>query len=192
MTSDDNEIIDRIRKGAKHQFAQLVDRYKNRAMTLAIRMLRNREDAEEAAQDAFIRAYNALDKFQGAAKFSTWFYRILHNVCLTKLGKRCEEFHSLDYDDELHYDAIELATVSSIVTDYELKDLIHKVQEIIADMPEKYGTMLSLFYLQELSHKEICEVTQLPLGTVKTHLFRARAILQERFLKEFQSEKVLL
>jgi RNA polymerase sigma factor (sigma-70 family) len=192
MKLTDNEIIERTRKGAKHQFALLVDRYKDFAFTLSMKMLKNREDAEEAAQDAFIRAYNALDKFQGTAKFSTWFYRIVYNVCLTKLGKRSEEFYSLDYDEELLYDTNGSSLDYSQVTDYEIKELSAILKQIIAKMPEKYGTILSLFYLQELSHEEICEITRLPLGTVKTHLFRARNMLQKLFMNEYQSENVLL
>ncbi|MDI6766823.1 MAG: sigma factor [Bacteroidota bacterium] len=70
MPLTDNEIIEKIRGGAKHYYAHLVDRYKDRAFTLAVRMLKNREDAEEASQDAFIRAYNALNRFEGKARFS--------------------------------------------------------------------------------------------------------------------------
>lgn len=82
MPSSDNEIIKKIQDRAKHYYAQLVDRYKDRAFTLAVRMLKKKEDAEEATQDAFIRACNALNRFEGKARFGTWFYRILYNVCL--------------------------------------------------------------------------------------------------------------
>src|SRR5437867_5878566 len=99
MSLSDNEIIRSVRTGETRQYARLVDRYKDRAFTLAVRILKNRQDAEEAAQDAFVRAYNALDKFEGTAKFGTWFYRILYNVCLTKLGKRNDDLRWDEYDD---------------------------------------------------------------------------------------------
>ena len=76
MPLSDSEILQQIRKGEKHLFSRLVDRYKDKGLTLATRMLRNREDAEEVLQDAFVRAHNALEQFEGASKFSTWFYRI--------------------------------------------------------------------------------------------------------------------
>ena len=154
-------------------------------------MLKDREDAEEALQDAFVRAYNALDKFEGTAKFSTWFYRILYNVCLTKLGRRKEEFQSIEYEDETDYSQFESATTQSAAMEYETKEVISLMKGIIDKMPEKYSTILSMFYFQELNYQEICEVTKLPLGTVKTQLFRARAILQEQLSKELEQESVL-
>jgi RNA polymerase sigma-70 factor (ECF subfamily) len=151
-------------------------------------MLKRREDAEEALQDAFIRAYNALDKFGGASKFSTWFYRILYNVCLTRIGKKNETFQVVDYSDEESYGEQESMYGE---LDYETRELAAQVKKIIEIMPEKYCAILTMFYLQEMSHQEICEVTNLPLGTVKTHLFRARAILQERLFKELHYEGVV-
>jgi RNA polymerase sigma-70 factor (ECF subfamily) len=187
MPVSDSEIIQRVRGGAKHHFALLVDRYKDRAMTLAVRMLKSREDAEEAIQDAFVRAYNAIEKFQGNAQFGTWLYRIVYNVCLTRLGKRKDEFDRVDYDDEREYE--QATTFSpSIVMDYETDDMMRYIKKIIESLPAKYGTILTLFYVQDLTHEEICEVTHLPLGTVKVHLFRARALLQERLQNELQLE----
>jgi len=191
MPQSDNEIIERIRDGAKHYYARLVDRYKDRAYTLAVRMLKNKEDAEEAAQDAFIRAYNALNRFEGKARFGTWFYRILYNVCLTRLGKRKEEFQRLDYNDNIDYNELESAFTASGYNEYETNDMIEFVKKTMEELPEKYQTILSLFYFQDLSHEEISEVTQLPIGTIKTHLFRARAILQRLLQKEFLLERVV-
>jgi RNA polymerase sigma-70 factor (ECF subfamily) len=154
-------------------------------------MLKNKEDAEEAAQDAFIRAYNALNRFEGKARFGTWFYRILYNVCLTRLGKRKEEFQRLDYNDNIDYNELESAFTASGYNEYETNDMIEFVKKTMEELPEKYQTILSLFYFQDLSHEEISEVTQLPIGTIKTHLFRARAILQRLLQKEFLLERVV-
>ena len=188
MMQSDSELIERIRKGNKRLFALLVDRYKDRAMTLAVRMLRSREDAEEAAQDAFIRAYNALDKFEGSSRFGTWLYRIVYNVCLTRLAKRKEEFVSIDDEDNKDLRLPELYGSSQL--EYESTETIAIIKKAIETLPLKYRTVLSLFYLQELSHEEICEVTQLPLGTVKTHLFRARSLLYDLLTKQFEMEKI--
>ena len=192
MPLSDNEIIDKIRHGEKHHYARLIDRYKDKAFTLAVRMLKNRQDAEEAAQDAFIRAYNALGKFEGTAKFGTWYYRILYNVCLTRLGKKKEDIQSIDYDDEREYDAVGTLSQAFHEMELETKDMIGIVKNIIETLPGKYASILSLFYFQELSHGEICEVTELPLGTVKVHLFRARAMLQERLFKELSMERITI
>ena len=190
MAWTDNEIIERIRRGEKHRYAQLVDRYKDKAMTLGRRMLKDRLDAEEAAQDAFLRAYNGLEKFEGSAKFSTWFYRILYNACLTRLRRRKTEFQPVEYDDDREYEGQWERGSETPLSILESADLGLFVKRAIDDMPMKYGTILSLYYLQELSHSEICEVTALPLGTVKVQLFRARAMLQERLTNELQPEKV--
>src|SRR3990167_5004707 len=90
MQDQDSSIIRRVLEGDKRAYAELVDRHKDRAMTLAMRMLSNRQDSEEALQDAFIRAFNALPRFEWRSSFSTWFYRIVYNVCATALSKRDE------------------------------------------------------------------------------------------------------
>ena len=190
MPMTDSEILSRIRGGAKHLFAQIVDRYKDKGMSLAVRMLKSREEAEEALQDAFIRAYNALERFEETSTFGTWFYRILYNVCLTRLGKRKDEFQSVDYDDEQSYWESDNINTTAADVAYEKKELVDVVKTIIEAMPAKYAVILTMFYLHEMSHEEICAVTQLPVGTVKTHLFRARALLQKRLAKNFQVEGV--
>lgn len=189
MALSDNQIIDEIRSGRKHYFTSLVDRYKDRAFTLAVRMLRNREEAEEAAQDAFIRAYNALNSFEGKSRFSTWFYRILYNVCLTRISRRKDFSLSIDFNDNIEYAEAEAMLDYTGNNNYEMSDTIDFIKKTMDALPAKYQTILTLFYIQELSHDEIAEVTQLPIGTIKTHLFRARHLLQQRLQKEFEMEK---
>src|SRR5579863_4706102 len=102
MRDPDSEIIQRILAGDAHAYAELVNRHKARGMTLALRMLNSREDAEEALQDAFVRAFRALPKFEMKSSFGTWFYRIVFNVCSTALQKRGAAFAvSLDDEDGL-------------------------------------------------------------------------------------------
>jgi RNA polymerase sigma factor (sigma-70 family) len=183
MRASDDEIIAAIRKGEKRQFSFLVDRYKDRAMTLAVRMVRNREEAEEIVQDAFVRAYNGLKQFEGKAAFSTWLYRIVYNLCLTKINRMQARPRFLDTEGEAEI----LFADEQAVDPYEgleTKEVVALVKKIIDQMPERYSSVLSLFYFQELSYDEICGVTGLPLGTVKAHLFRARTMLQKRLAQE--------
>lgn len=101
MHKNEAAVIQKVLGGDKRAYAELVDRHKDKAMTLAMRMLKNREDAEEAIQDAFVRAFNALPRFEWKSSFSTWFYRIVYNVCATQLSRRGEDLHvSLDTGDD--------------------------------------------------------------------------------------------
>src|SRR5688572_4443293 len=92
----DNEIISIVLNGDKQAFAQLVDRYQNYVFTLALRMVKSREDAEEVSQDIFVKAYRSLADFRGASKFSTWLYTIVNTSCITFLRKKKLEIKSLD------------------------------------------------------------------------------------------------
>jgi RNA polymerase sigma factor (sigma-70 family) len=186
----DIEIIDHVRRGARNFYTQIIDRYKDKSMSLALRILRNREEAEEAIQDAFIRAYNALNSFEGTSQFGTWFYRILYNVCLTRLSRRTKQSLENEYDDDREYETTE-PVAPGWADEFEMNDMIAFVKKTIDLLPAKYSAIVSLFYFQELSYDEIARVTELPIGTVKTHLFRARTLLQKRMQKELQYEKTI-
>lgn len=155
-------------------------------MTLAIRMLRNRVEAEEAVQDAFVRAFHALGAFEWRSSFSTWLYRIVFNVCATALGKKGAPPHlSLDRDNELS--PAQLADPDPLPDVlFESAEFRDVVAEEIERLPPAYSGVVTLFFVQELSYDEIVGVTGMPLGTVKARLFRARAILRKAIQKRFQ------
>ena len=185
MQGKDYEIIQRVLGGEKRAFAELVDRHKEKAMTLAHKMLKNREDSEEALQDAFVRAYNALPRFEWKSSFSTWFYRIVYNVCATALTKREEGFYdSIDEADEDR--KLDLESHAELPdAEYESGEFESIVSEEIEKLPSVYASTFTLFFLQEMSYKEIVDVTGLPLGTVKGRLFRARIMIKEAVGKRF-------
>jgi RNA polymerase sigma-70 factor (ECF subfamily) len=190
MQPSDDEIISRLRKGERRSFAVLVGRYRDRGFSLALSILRNREDAEEALQDAFVRAYNGLAGFEGASTFATWFYRILYNVCMTSLGRKRKESMFVDAE---RGDAPDPAAEPEIPGDYsgwEIRDLTARIRALLPRLPEKYSSIITMFYIQDLTYTEIAEVTGFPPGTVKTHLFRARRILQREVSREIDSEKI--
>ncbi len=191
----DQEIIRRVIEGEQKAYAELVDRHKEKAMTLAMRMLKNRHDAEEALQDAFVRAFRALQSFEWKSSFSTWFYRIVFNVCSTKLSKLHEEyFYSIDEesDGELKYNLPSTDELPDI--EFESKEFSGIVKLEIEKMDAAYSSILTMFFLQEMSYEEIVSVTGLPIGTVKNRLFRARNDLRCAVLRHFsplyQMEKV--
>ena len=135
MSAADEEIVRRVLAGDKRAFGELVDRHKEKAMTLAIRMLKSREEAEEALQDAFVRAYSALPRFEWKASFSTWLYRIVYNVCVTSLGKRPETVRismNADDDHELDLPSEEPAPDAA----YESREICDVVREEIERLPD--------------------------------------------------------
>lgn len=184
MVENDNEIIIRILAGQQRAYADLINRHKDRAMTLALRMLKNRADAEDALQDAFVRAFHALPGFEQKSSFATWFYRIVFNVCSTVLSKRRRGYElSLNADDDDITKADDPVSDNIPDIDYEHAEFQEIVLEEIDAMSEQYAAMLTLFFVQDMSYEEIVDVTGLPLGTVKNRLFRARRMLQRAVLR---------
>ena len=184
MSEKDTDIIHRICEGDRRAYAELIERHKDRAMTLAMRMMKNRADAEEALQDAFVRAFHALPAFENKSTFSTWFYRIVFNVCSTQLSKRPKQ-HAVSYQEETDNGmtgTTEPVSAEMPDLDYESAEFHAIVQEEIGAMSERYASILTLFFVQEMGYEEIVDVTGLPLGTVKNRLFRARTLLQRAVL----------
>jgi len=184
MNDTDKEIIQRVMDGDVRAFGNLVDRHKTKAMTLAVRILKNREDAEEALQDAFIRVYRALPSFEWRANFSTWLYRIVYNTCISAMNKKDNTHHlSLDVECE---DGLRIEIESDeLLPDIKLESNEFKeiVREEIEKLPPAYGSTFTLFVIQEMSYEEIVQVTGLPLGTIKGRIFRARAMLRDAIIK---------
>ncbi len=172
----DREIIGRVLAGETDTFGELVDRYQHMVYTLAMRMLRNRELAEETAQDVFVKAYQSLDGFRGSAKFSTWLYKIAYHRILDVADreKRRQPF----YQDAIseNPERRDLQDTWTRLMEEERRDLVGQALERLE--PDD-RSLLSLFYLQEQSLRELAEITGLREGTVKVRLFRARERLKE-------------
>jgi RNA polymerase sigma-70 factor (ECF subfamily) len=192
MSDTDREIIQRVLGGDVQSFGILVDKHKAKAMTLAIRILKNREDAEEALQDSFVRVYRALSSFEWKASFSTWFYRIVYNTCATAAGKK-NRIHPLSIDGESE-DGLRIEIASDeLQPDMKIEsdELSKIVSEEVEKLPVVYGSTFTLFVIQEMSYEEIVQVTGLPLGTVKARLFRARSMLREAIVKRMDHSLVI-
>jgi RNA polymerase sigma-70 factor (ECF subfamily) len=180
MADQDYAIIQRILGGEKRAYAELVNRHKDKALTLAMKMLKNREDAEEALQDAFVRVFKALPRFEWKSSFSTWFYRIVYNVCASELGRRGEEQYVSIPEDADETDAVESVSREPLPDiALESSELSTIVLEEIEKLPRAYGPTMMLFFVQEMTYDEIMEATGIPLGTVKARLFRARIMLRD-------------
>lgn len=173
--------VARARAGDQDAFGMLVRLYQRQVYQLALRMLRNTEDATEATQEIFLAAWQGLAGFRGDARFSTWLYRIAYNHCL-KLVERQKRDASARA--ELLANAARQQTPAGALSASMAHDaeraMRETVRDEIANLPPKYRAVLVLRHLQDLTYEEMADVMRVPIGTVKTQLFRARAMLKER------------
>ena len=177
MQADDRTLARRAQRGDQEAFATLVTRHQRYVYNLAYRLLRDPQEAEDLAQEAFLRAWRGMGGFRGDSKFTTWLYRIVTNLCYNRLPKLRRQLQETDAEDLETYASPFAPDPPSMVEAAERRAFLHQQ---IASLPEKYKLVITLFYLQELSYNEIASVLDLPLGTVKTHLYRARERLQRQ------------
>ena len=180
MDVSDEELVAQAQNGDRPAFATLVDRHRVSVFNLTLRITGNREDAEEAAQDVFVRAFKSLDRFRGDAKFVTWLYRIAVNVSLSSVRRSRRDLAttSLSEDDE---DGLPLQlpdTSANPAELFEQKEFREKVRALVAALPPIYSSVITMHHIRHLSYDEISEALELPIGTVKARLFRARAALR--------------
>lgn len=183
---NDNEIITQVLGGDHQAFAGLVNKYQNYVFTLALRMLKNREDAEEIAQDVFIKAYKALADFRGESRFSTWLYTIVNTTCLTFLRKKRPDIHSLD--NEILMAKVENTDSGMNANQVETKSKQAMVTRAIAMLAPDDAALITLFYKGEQSLEEIAQVLHVEPNTAKVRLHRARARLKEKMETYFAAE----
>ncbi|WP_179005657.1 RNA polymerase sigma factor [Winogradskyella forsetii] len=181
--NDDQILIKAIKNGDTKAYAQLVDLYKDLVYTLALRMLKHREEAEEVAQDTFVKVFKSLDKFKGDSKFSTWIYKVTYNTCLDRIKKNKKFLNDVAIDEFTFnkLDVIDNALENMIMN--EKKALI---RNCVAKLPEETSALLTLFYFEDLSLEEISKITNIEANTVKVKLFRARkklALILEQYLQ---------
>lgn len=167
----DQTYIDLTLQGDTNAFAFLVDKYKTMIFTLALKMVKSREEAEEISQDTFIKAFKNLSKFKGESKFSTWLYKIGYRTALDSLKKHKEKY-STDTIDEITFNKIK--STENILEGIERKERAEIINNCILRLPEDERTILWMFYFDELSLKEIITITNFSEANVKVKLHRAR------------------
>ena len=206
------EIIENIRKGDTSSFRIIADELKDKAFSLVMKILKNREESEDALQEAFMKLYRAIigNQFEERSKLSTYFYSIVYNTAIDNYKKlRSQRFSivSIDVDDSnfeegddllkkyyetdieknTYEERHEISTDKKLSTD-EIKQII---QKYISNIPVQYSVILTMFYINDLSHEEISDILKLPIGTVKNRIFRAKAKLKEIILKKYSEEEIL-
>jgi len=181
---DDIALVAASQAGDQEAFSLLVQRHQRRVFNIVFRMLQNYEETNEVTQETFLAAWQGLKTFRGDARFSTWLYRIAYNCSLKQLELRKRDWALQSAMEEEHNNSEE-----QISTKLEAQDRQRLVREHLLQLPTKYRAVLILRHLQDMSYEEMAEILTMPIGTIKTHLFRARNLLKERLEAFYKSEE---
>lgn len=182
---NDQYYINQVLLGETNMFVMLVDRYKDMIFTLAIKMVKNREIAEEVSQDTFIKIFNSLSKFKGDSKFSTWIYKIAYNTCLDYLKKNKKEEHNVVIDELKGHVVKTTTNALSILEDQERKQ---DIQHCLNLLPSEESFMLTLFYFEDQNLNEIGKIMDISANNVKIKLFRSRKKLAVILKEQLEPE----
>lgn len=189
MTRSERRLIRRLKDRDERAFSELIEDHGDRVFNLCFRMLSNREEAEDLAQEVFITVFKSIDSFRGDSKLSTWIYRIASNLSKNRIKylARRHDRSRAEFDEAIDRDV----DAASITTPKQAKspddhlegqELEEIMQKAIAELDEDHRILVVLRDIEELSYEEICEITELAEGTVKSRLHRARLALRKKML----------
>lgn len=184
--TDDIYYIEAVRKGNVQAFSFLLEKYQRLVYTLALKLLKKPEEAEEMAQDTFVKAFQKLDSYEGKSKFSTWLYSITYNACISELRKRRIEFKSLD--DRQISDQDE-QKMHDYYRDSRKEDQEKYLNLALEKLPEDDQVLVTLYYYESQSMDEISLITGLTVSNIKVKIHRARKKMNE-LLHEMLKEEV--
>ena len=182
----DIEIISQVLNGDHAAYAMLVDQYQGFVFTIVLRYVKNREDAEEVAQDVFVKAYRYLADFKGASKFSTWLYTITTTTCITFLRKNKLDVQSLD--NENVFAVVENQDSGMNANQVEQKSKVTMVNNAIKLLSAEDAQIITLFYKGEQTLEEIAKIFGKEVNAVKVQLHRARGRLKQKMEMYFEEE----
>lgn len=183
---NDNEIISNVLKGNQAAYAELVEKYSSYVFSLCIKVVKSREDAEEIAQDVFVKAYKYLADFKGNSKFSTWLYTIANNTAISFLRKRKLNVASLD--NEKVFETADMNVGHNQVIMAEQKSKVNMVTKAINMLNPDDAAIINLFYKGEQTLEEIAMILGIEINTAKVRLHRARTRLKEKMETYFSHE----
>ena len=186
MPSEDREVVQRALAGSESAFREIVLRYQRSVHRLLLRMVRDPSLAEDLAQEVFLKAFRALKTFDPERKFSSWLFKIAHNTAIDQLRRKQLATVPLESPDEDKPDLLALLpdqNGESPDRALDRQNLAQAIQAAVGRLRVEYREVVILRFQQDLSYEEIAEITELPLGTVKTHLHRARKAMA-RHLEE--------
>jgi RNA polymerase sigma-70 factor (ECF subfamily) len=184
--TDESYYIDAVKNGNVQAFTFLVDKYQNMIYTLALKLMKRAEDAEEMAQDTFVKAFQKIHTYEGKSRFSTWLYSITYNACISELRKRKINFASLD--DRQISDQDE-ARMGDYFSETKKEDQERYLTLAMAKLPEDDQFLVTLYYYENQSMDEISAITGLTVSNVKIRIHRARKRMHQ-LLQEMLKEEV--
>ncbi len=185
--TDQKLLVDRVLAGDRGAFKELVERYQRLVTHFVFRMVPAGPDREDICQEVFLKVYQHLDSFRFNSALSTWIGRISYNTCLNHLDKKKLPLYDDLGDEDKQYEPVD---DGSARPDLELaeKEISAILQKEIDRLPAVYRTIVTLYHLDEMSYAEIADIMNMPEGTVKSYLFRARRMLKERLSAGYQRE----
>jgi RNA polymerase sigma-70 factor (ECF subfamily) len=182
----DVRVIARARRGEQAAFAELLRAYRAPVFNLCLRMLKNRDDAEDIAQEVFIKVFGMLERYDERYAFRSWLFKIAANQCIDFIRKNRVKLQSLDEPLKYQGEEIERQFPDDSRTpdeDLELREVGRLLLAITDELPPHYRSMIVLRHQEQLSYEEIAQVLDLPLGTVKARIHRARAMMRDKLQK---------
>jgi RNA polymerase sigma-70 factor (ECF subfamily) len=190
LKREDTQLIERCLRGEEKAFEELLNKYKAAVYSICYRMVRNHSDAEDLAQEAFVRTFSVLDRYDPSYPFSSWMFRITSNLCIDFLRKGKGGMVSLDKPVESGDSEMPRQVPSQGAQpdrEVESKEMMAALEEAIGTLPEHYRIIVLLRHQEQLTYEEIADNLGIPLGTVKARIHRARA-----FIKDFFQSRGLL
>ena len=192
MATDDLTLVKRVRGGDQRAFKLLVERYQRKVYAVALGMLKDKEEAMDVSQEAFVKVYKYLDHFKGDSSFYTWLYRITVNICIDVMRRKGSAGGDpVEFDESIDNDLSEArigALGSRLGTNPQKsalrRELAEKIQEALAAVPEKHRAILLLREIEGMSYEDLSRTLDIPKGTVMSRLFHARAKVQ-KILSEY-------
>ena len=180
----DVELIAKAIRGREDGFEELVRRYQRPITNYVYRMLNDYDSSLDVTQEVFIKVYNSLKKYSSEYKFSTWLYRIAHNAAIDHMRRNTVNQQSLETENGDGTYQLQIESPNrSPEQDHEISEWRTEIESVVKCLPAAYRDLILLRHSRDLSYDEIAEVTQLPLGTVKNRLFRAREMMREIFIE---------
>jgi len=178
-------IIEEILNGNTRVFSQLVDGHKDLVFSLALRMLKNREEAEEIAQDTFIKVYKSIAKFKMDSKLSTWIYKITYRTCLDRIKKNKKHLNDVPINE---FTENEIKSIDNALERMMVQERKQNIQNCIQKLESDDAALLTLYYFDELSLQEMSEILKLSTNNIKVKLFRCRKKLAEILITNLEPE----